>query len=237
MILCKNVSFLVLNYEDGGTLQDALNIYKKNGKSMPEELVIYYTLEIMHIVQLLHQHKIIHGDIKPDNFLLLSSQDEVEWTPGWNAEIVARRGLQLIDFGRSIDVSLFPWGTTFKGNFHVENFQCPEMLENKPWTYQIDLFGICSVAYCLLHGEYMNIIKDERTQKWKPQNPFKRYWQRDLWVELFDAILNVPDCNSLPDLQVFLIKFEKYLQNNPTKSRAIHQLLTKQHTLVYDYLK
>lgn len=35
---------------------------------MPQALVIYFTIKILHMVEELHKCGIIHGDVKPDNF-------------------------------------------------------------------------------------------------------------------------------------------------------------------------
>lgn len=52
-------------------LQSAINLYKsRSEKVMPQPLVLYFTVCILHMVEQLHQAKIIHADIKPDNFLL-----------------------------------------------------------------------------------------------------------------------------------------------------------------------
>ena len=51
--------------------QNAVNIYKTlSDKVMPQPLVIYFTVCILNMVEQLHHIRIIHGDIKPDNFLL-----------------------------------------------------------------------------------------------------------------------------------------------------------------------
>ena len=53
------------------------------------------------------------------------------------------QGVCLIDWGRSIDTSLFPEGTEFVGDSKTDGFRCPEMLEKKPWTSQVlRLIGI-----------------------------------------------------------------------------------------------
>ena len=47
--------------------------------------------------------------------------------------------LKLIDFGRSIDMKLFPARTTFSANCYTEDFQCIEMKEGRAWTTQVPL--------------------------------------------------------------------------------------------------
>jgi checkpoint serine/threonine-protein kinase len=56
-------------------LQDTINGYKISNepvdkKMMPECLVMYYTIEMLKIVEAMHECGIIHGDLKPDNFML-----------------------------------------------------------------------------------------------------------------------------------------------------------------------
>lgn len=51
-------------------LQDAINSNAVIGGSMEEVLCIYYTIEMLCILQTLHHAQIIHGDFKPDNLLI-----------------------------------------------------------------------------------------------------------------------------------------------------------------------
>ena len=39
-------------------------------KKIPENMLLYYTLELVNIVDVLHNCGIIHADIKPDNIML-----------------------------------------------------------------------------------------------------------------------------------------------------------------------
>jgi hypothetical protein len=52
------------------------------------------------------------------------------------------QGLCLIDWGRSIDTALFPEGMKFIGDSNTVAFRCIEMLEKRPWTFQVALW-IC----------------------------------------------------------------------------------------------
>ena len=46
-------------------------------------------------------------------------------------------GLCLLDFGRAIDIQAFPRGTQFIGSCDTDSFQCIQMLNNEPWTWQV----------------------------------------------------------------------------------------------------
>jgi hypothetical protein len=43
----------------------------------------------------------------------------------------------MIDFGVSVDMSLFPPGTTFTNTFEKAENKTPDMLEGRPWTFQV----------------------------------------------------------------------------------------------------
>ncbi|XP_065595486.1 mitotic checkpoint serine/threonine-protein kinase BUB1 [Cyrtonyx montezumae] len=193
----QNGSILVGELYNYGTLLNAINIYKKlPEKVMPQALVIYFAVKILHMVEELHSSKIIHGDIKPDNFMLgerfldndICDVDDLS------------HGLTLIDLGQSIDMKLFPEGTAFTAKCETSGFQCIEMLTQKPWNYQTDYFGIAATVYCMLFGTYMQVKNESGT--WKPEGTFRRLVNAELWKEFFDIMLNIPNCHSLPSLTV-----------------------------------
>ncbi|XP_056344618.1 mitotic checkpoint serine/threonine-protein kinase BUB1 isoform X2 [Oenanthe melanoleuca] len=190
-----NGSILVGELHNYGTLLNAINIYKKlPEKVMPQALVIYFAVKILHMVEELHSCKIIHGDIKPDNFILGERFLEND-----TCDIDGLcHGLTLIDLGQSIDMKLFPEGTAFTARCETSGFQCVEMLTNKPWNYQTDYFGIAATVYCMLFGTYMRLKDDNGV--WKPEGTFRRLANAELWKEFFESLLNIPSCQQLPSL-------------------------------------
>lgn len=51
-------------------------------------------------------------------------------------------------------------GQTFTGKAGTSSFECCEMLDGRPWTYQTDLFGLLGTVHVLLIGKYMNVFKE-----------------------------------------------------------------------------
>ena len=68
----ENGSVLVSDFSKYGTLLAVTNQIKiATGKPLIEPLAVFFTIEMIQIVEHLHKCKIIHADIKPDNFLLM----------------------------------------------------------------------------------------------------------------------------------------------------------------------
>ncbi|XP_068796545.1 mitotic checkpoint serine/threonine-protein kinase BUB1 [Struthio camelus] len=199
----QNGSILIGELYNYGTLLNAINIYKKlPEKVMPQALVIYFAVKILYMVEELHNCRIIHGDIKPDNFILGE-----KFLDNDTCDIDGLcHGLTLIDLGQSIDMKLFPEGTAFTARCETSGFQCIEMLTQKPWNYQTDYFGIAATVYCMLFGTYMKVKNENGI--WKPEGVFRRVANAELWKEFFDSILNIPNCHSLPSLGVLRKKLK-----------------------------
>ncbi|PNX89270.1 checkpoint serine/threonine-protein kinase bub1-like protein, partial [Trifolium pratense] len=49
---------------------------------------------------------------------------------------------------------------------------------DKPWKFQVDVYGLCGVVNTMLHNCYMEIVKKESSDggtMYLPKLPFKRY--------------------------------------------------------------
>ncbi|KAJ4436088.1 hypothetical protein ANN_18715 [Periplaneta americana] len=123
--LVQNGSIMITDFSDHGDLLSVINTIRQE-MPIPETLMLYWMVELLNIAEKLQECKIIHGDIKPDNFILRTLPSLERGEPS----------LQLIDMGRGIDMTLFPPNTTFKTVVTTKSFQCIEMQTGRPWTYQ-----------------------------------------------------------------------------------------------------
>lgn len=189
-IVGNNASVLVSQFSRYGNILDVANRIKRvTTKNIDEFIAMIITTQILSIIDHLHSCMIIHADIKPDNFLLMSPINIHSNIPC----------VQLIDFGVSIDLKLFPKGTTFKKIVTTECFTCIEMLEKRPWTYQPDLYGVAGTTHVMLFGKYMEVQKD--IINWNIKARMPRYFRKAVWDNYFVTLLNIRDCNEMPNLQ------------------------------------
>ncbi|VDM39063.1 unnamed protein product [Toxocara canis] len=197
-----NASAIVYQYHPYGNLLDMVNAMSADHKSCSGLLVVYLAWQMARILQAVHDAKLIHADVKPDNFMIVASLNENS-----SLDDVMRQDcfvLKLIDWGRGIDMASLG-DRTFKGRAGTEAFDCLEMLDGRPWTYQTDFFGFISTIHVLIFGKYMCTHKNEKTGRFGITTVLKRRWpQRDVLQDIFDMCLNITDCNSQPQWSIIV---------------------------------
>ncbi|XP_066400068.1 mitotic checkpoint serine/threonine-protein kinase BUB1-like isoform X1 [Miscanthus floridulus] len=233
MHIFSDVSVLVCDYLPYGTLLDVINSHLVVGRYMDEVLCMYYTIEMLNMLETLHSVGIIHGDFKPDNILVCyPSGDITEDTFRSEKRDEKNQGLCLVDWGRGIDLNLFPSPTEFHGDCGTSGFRCIEMQEHRNWTYQVDTYSLCVVVHMMLHGACMSVEKVPRIgggYEYRPKLPFKRYWNVDLWQKLFSTLLNPPSNDSdVAALQSLLASFRECMCSNRQLVGKLNQMLAKQ---------
>ncbi|KAL2854494.1 Mad3/BUB1 homology region 1-domain-containing protein [Aspergillus pseudoustus] len=212
MHVFKGESILVEDYRAQGTLLDLVNLVRNEGISghaigeggLDEALAMFFTIELFRTIEALHACGVLHGDVKADNCLIRFDDKptsapfneysvnprEVHYSPngsyGWS-----NKGLSLIDFGRGIDMHVFHPSVQFIADWKVGEHECNEIREARPWTHQIDLYGLAGTVHVMLFGKYIeSTATDTTTRNYRIREPLKRYWERDIWADVFDLLLN-----------------------------------------------
>ncbi|KAI9738754.1 MAG: hypothetical protein M1834_008261 [Cirrosporium novae-zelandiae] len=207
--LFADEGYLVEEYRDQGTLLDLINIARTetsntSGGGMDEHVAMFFTVELLRTVEALHAKSLIHGDLKADNCLVRfdTLSNDNEWSPhyardgtgGWSS-----KGIALIDFGRGIDMKIFQPNVQFIADWKTGPTDCAEMRELRPWTFQVDYHGLAGIIHSMLFGKYIDTVAEKSqglslgsgaTKHHRIREPLKRYWQQDIWGEIFDLLLN-----------------------------------------------
>jgi checkpoint serine/threonine-protein kinase len=146
----------------------------------------------------------------------------------------------LVDFGRAVDLTQFSdeyddiRKVVLHGNACRDDMRCVAMRNGKPWSFDIDTYGILCTAHVLLHGTHMSIRKGTDNQ-WRPESNLKRYWQKDLWNEIFKSLLNFDDVSGAAigsrarSLRALREKIDTFLKKEGSNLRS---LLTRQANLL-----
>mmetsp|Transcript_22024 Transcript_22024/g.48004 ORF Transcript_22024/g.48004 Transcript_22024/m.48004 type:complete len:1418 (-) Transcript_22024:222-4475(-) len=205
---------------NGLNIVDLVNRYKKSGEgSVPELIAIHYTVRMLKHLETLHWDcKVLHVDVKPDNWVLVASSTACDTGRG---SVVPGSDLMLVDFGRAVDLKAAansssnygdPLEVRFRGNAAAKDMECVAMREGLSWGLDVDTYGLCASAYTLLYGEHMDIVKDKSSKRWRPHKPLRRYWNKDLWFGLFDTLINIGGGSD-----------GSYLGSHPNSLRAIRK--------------
>ncbi|GME83321.1 unnamed protein product [Ambrosiozyma monospora] len=160
----------------------------------------------------LHSIGIIHGDLKPDNCMIDFNATSQTRKPTFKDVII-------IDYGRSIDISLLPSNVRFQTNLTSTDSQdCPQFRNGESYFYEPDYYGVANIVHTLLFGKFIEVrqINDRVVLV----DTIRRYWQKSLWDEFFNLMLNssgdhVSGSSGVRDkLKTILKKFEDWHKLN-----------------------
>jgi calcium-dependent protein kinase len=83
----KSKMYIIMEYIQGGTLKDYIELRKRTNNFFTEEEVSVFMRSLLETVNYLHQQEIVHRDIKPENILIKDHND--------------LSSIKLVDFGLS----------------------------------------------------------------------------------------------------------------------------------------
>jgi checkpoint serine/threonine-protein kinase len=226
LLLGAGASVLVMPRGRHGSVQDLLNLFLRRGQRPEESVVMHLAAALLRTLGALHAARVLHNDIKPDNLLVALPEPGA----GGDENAAPAVGVQLIDFGRGVDLELLPPGSRLRGDCGTDAFRCVEMREGEEWVWQADAYGAAGVVHCLLFGEYMDVerVVEGATgrARLRIKAAFRRYWAEEVWGEFFSTLLNHVDDAAPPPWEALALRFEAHLAGREA-ARALRAELSK----------
>ena len=135
----NNTVYYVMEYLDAGSLRD----YVRKHGALPEQEALDIMVPIMQAVGYLHQHRMTHLDIKPDNVMLKINPDTGDIVP------------VLIDFGLSkhYDKNGKPTSTVRVSGFSDGYAPVEQYTGIYTFTPQADVYALAATLYYALVGK------------------------------------------------------------------------------------
>ena len=148
----------------GKTLKEVLD---NRGKLSFDE-AFDYMLQILSGSDEIHSHGVLHNDFKPDNLYLLFDGS-----------------IKIVDFGAATHIS----DKGEKQIFGTINYLAPEVIVNKKYSVQSDIYSLGIIFYELLTGE----LPFEGTNSIEVMEAHKK--AEFVHLDLYSNIINVNDIN------------------------------------------
>ncbi|KAI3379324.1 hypothetical protein SNEBB_003151 [Seison nebaliae] len=136
----KNV-YLITELCNGGELGSVL---KKKTK-LPERIVRKFVQLIANALAYLHKHSIVHRDLKLENILLT-----IPYCESNDSDI----NLKISDFGLSETRATLNQSGLLDGFCGTPNYMAPEIIDNKHYSQQCDIWAFGIIIFKLLVGKY-----------------------------------------------------------------------------------
>ncbi|EDR25578.1 protein serine/threonine kinase, putative [Entamoeba dispar SAW760] len=135
---------MVTEYAKYGSLQDMID--KRKETLIPMKMKIKFMIDAAKGIQYLHSNGILHRDIKPDNILVISIEE--------NEQI----NCKLTDFGSARNVNLMMTNMTFTKGIGSPKYMAPEILNKEHYKMPSDIYSLAVSMY----------------QTWSWKNPYDK---------------------------------------------------------------
>ena len=170
----KNNYFnIVMEYGGESNLKQFIKKYKDRGELIDQKLITDIILQICLGLKEIHDHKIIHRDLTPDNIFINENNK-----------------IKIGDFGVSKMLSTHKkYAKSYAGKLH---YNAPEIETNEKYDYKVDIYSLGCIMYELftLNEYYIDKIIDEKEGR-------INYIYEQKYQDLIDSCLSKQSKNRL----------------------------------------
>ena len=223
---------IIIEYCENGDLASFIKKHKTRNNFINEKVIYFIALDICKGIKEIHNMKLIHRDLKPDN-LFISKDYKIK----------------IGDFGVSKQLSTKKYAKSQAGTY---NYMAPEMINGEVYNRKVDIWSLGCILYELLTLEYcfdepsigglINLIIsgnhgkiDTKKYNSKWQNIIDimlklDYHDRPEIDEVFQLIYNIGKNNSiyndknlniLDEISVNILIKNKFILQSPLKNNQI----------------
>ena len=131
---------MVTEFAQHGSLQTLID--KRNPNDIKELLRVKLLLDASKGIRYLHDNGVLHRDIKPDNFLVVSLEDNV------------KANAKLTDFGASRNINMLMTNMTFTKGIGTPKYMAPEILNKRKYKKPADIYSFAiTMLQIMIWGE------------------------------------------------------------------------------------
>ena len=127
--------------------KELTKILRQNGGKIKEKNSRIIIMKILHAINYCHNHGVVHCDLKPDNIIFETPNEEGE---NDNDDILNLLDLKLIDFGLSIRIKK---NQKLNQTVGTSYFIAPEILKGE-YDEKCDVWSIGVILYYILSGKF-----------------------------------------------------------------------------------
>ena len=186
----ENYIYIIMEYCAGG---DLFSYIEKRGFRLPETRAAEIIHKLSTAVFFLHEYGVVHRDLKPENILMTDNSSTAD--------------IRLVDFGLG---KIIGPGEMCNDPFGTFSYVAPEVLQEKPYSFKVDLFAIGIIAYLLVAGflpfDHETSEKEIARQTVYEPTPFPQSIWKSISIEARMFVDNL-------------------LQKNPDKRMGIQEVL------------
>ena len=200
--------YIIMEYCAGG---DLFSYIEKRGFKLKEERAAEIIHKLCTTVYFLHQYGIVHRDLKPENILMTDDTDSAD--------------IRLVDFGLG---KIIGPGETCTEPFGTFSYVAPEVLQEKPYNFKVDLFAIGIITYLLVAGflpfDHETSEKEIARQTVYEPTPFPSSIWKNISIEAKMFVDNLLDKDPEKRMNIQEVLQHKWLQKfNKEEEKVVFQ--------------